>query len=152
MKKFKRLLPAFLWSVLVGFGQLAVASEDGSIVAVELAGLADATGSVFIVVYNSSSAWLGKETVLEREVVIADALDGELVRTDLELPPGDYAISIFYDRNGNGKLDTNFIGIPKEPIALSNNAKGRYGPPKYEDAVFSLGLEPLVQQIEMEEL
>ena len=61
-------------------------------------------------------------------------------------------LSVFYDRNGNGELDTNFIGIPKEPIALSNNATGKFGPPKYEDAVFTLGLEPRVQEIRITEI
>ena len=35
-------------------------------------------------------------------------------------------------------MDTNFLGIPKEPIGISNNAKGFMGPPKYKDAKFEL--------------
>src|SRR5690625_5362046 len=37
------------------------------------------------------------------------------------LPPGDYALLIYHDENRNGELDQNFVGIPREPIALSNN-------------------------------
>jgi uncharacterized protein (DUF2141 family) len=119
---------------------------------VELTGLANADGHLYIAVYDSGETWLGEETVLERQVVIADAREGELVTTELDLPPGEYALSIFYDSNDNGELDTNFIGIPKEPIALSNNARARFGPPKYKDAVFTLGTEPVVQRINMEEI
>jgi uncharacterized protein (DUF2141 family) len=36
------------------------------------------------------------------------------------VPPGEYAISAFLDENTNGTLDRNFMGMPKEPIALSN--------------------------------
>ncbi|MNT83012.1 hypothetical protein D3C72_2228260 [compost metagenome] len=43
---------------------------------------------------------------------------------------------VYHDENNNGKLDKNFIGMPKEPVACSNNAKGFMGPPKYEDAKF----------------
>jgi uncharacterized protein (DUF2141 family) len=38
----------------------------------------------------------------------------------LTLPAGDYVISIYQDNNSNGKLDTNFIGIPKEMFGFSN--------------------------------
>jgi len=54
------------------------------------------------------------------------------------LKSGDYAVSIFHDENDNGELDANFLGIPTEPYAFSNNAKGRLGPPRFEDCRFEL--------------
>ena len=117
---------------------------------VEISGLQDAQGTIYIAVYDSDDTWLGEETVLRREVVIADVLAEGLVSAELHLPPGEYALSIYYDSNGNGDLDTNFIGIPKEPVALSNNARPKFGPPKYKDAVFSLGEEVVIQRISME--
>lgn len=119
---------------------------------VELTGLQSVEGKLYIAVYNSEDTWLGEDTVLEQEVVIADSREGELVTFELQLSPGEYALSIFYDRNDNGELDTNFIGIPKEPLALSNNAKAKFGPPKYKDAVFNLDVEPLIQRIDMQEI
>ncbi|MDR0667219.1 MAG: DUF2141 domain-containing protein, partial [Prevotellaceae bacterium] len=38
--------------------------------------------------------------------------------------------------NGNGKLDTGAYGIPVEKTGSSNNAKGRTGPPEFEDSAF----------------
>jgi uncharacterized protein (DUF2141 family) len=52
---------------------------------------------------------------------------------------GDYAVAVFEDINGNGKLDTNFLGIPKEPTGISRDAKGSFGPPKFADAAFKIG-------------
>jgi uncharacterized protein (DUF2141 family) len=52
---------------------------------------------------------------------------------------GEYAVAVFEDVNGNGKLDTNFLGIPKEPVGVSRNAKGKFGPPKFVDAGFKIG-------------
>ena len=131
----------------------AVMAEDlTGILMVEIAGLKDATGNVYIAVYNSDSTWLGDKTVLSKKVAISDALDGDLVRTELQLPLGEYALSVFYDKDNDGKLGTNFIGMPKEPIAMSNNAIAKMGPPKYADAVFTLGAEPLIQHITMKEL
>ena len=127
-------------------------STAASRVLVELTGLQEASGNLYIAVYDSDSSWLGDDTVMQQKVVIADARDGELVLAELQLPPGEYALSIFHDTNDNGELDTNFIGIPKEPVALSNNARPKFGPPKYKDAVFTLGADPVTQRISMEKI
>ncbi len=54
------------------------------------------------------------------------------------LQEGNYAISIFQDINGNGELDTSFIGIPKEPYGFSNNVIGMFGAPSFSDCNFSM--------------
>jgi len=50
------------------------------------------------------------------------------------LAPGEYAVSVFHDENNNKKMDSNFFGMPREGVGASNNAKGHFGPPKYQDA------------------
>lgn len=63
---------------------------------------------------------------------------------------GEYAASVFLDRNGNGKLDTDVIGGPKEPWGVSNNAKPkRFGPPAYKDALFRYGGGPMTIEIKL---
>ena len=54
------------------------------------------------------------------------------------MPDGDYAIAIFHDANGNKNLDTNILGIPKEQIAFSKGKMKMFGPPKFEECVFTL--------------
>jgi uncharacterized protein (DUF2141 family) len=54
------------------------------------------------------------------------------------LAPGTYAVAAYHDENGNGKLDTNFLGIPSEGVAASNDAKGTMGPPSFENAKFAV--------------
>ena len=144
-----RVLPLLVMIVL---GQAAFAEDIPGMLTVEVSGLKDKSGDIYIAVYNSDSTWLSDETVMVKGLDINEALEGDLVRTELELPLGEYALSVFYDRNGNGEMDTNFIGMPKEPTALSNNALAKFGPPKYEDAVFTLGLEPVIQHISMRDL
>ena len=55
-----------------------------------------------------------------------------------DIPAGTYAIAVFHDTNSNSKLDTNFLGIPNEGYAFSNNVLGTFGPPDFEDASFKL--------------
>ena len=52
------------------------------------------------------------------------------------LPPGRYAAQVFYDENGNHKVDRALFGIPKEGVGFSNDAKIRFSPPKWEEAMF----------------
>jgi 4,4'-diapolycopenoate synthase len=47
-------------------------------------------------------------------------------------------VAAYLDENGNGKLDHNLLGIPREPVGASNNPTGRFGPPRFSDCVFSL--------------
>lgn len=49
---------------------------------------------------------------------------------------GKYGISIFHDENKNKKLDTGFLGIPKEPYGFSNDARGKFGPPHFNETLF----------------
>ena len=151
MYLFKRGLVVCLFAFATSLS-LHASETSTAPLRVELTGLVNVEGTLYIAVYDSDDTWLGDETVLEHQVVIADSREGELVIAELQLPPGEYALSIFYDSNNNGELDTNFIGIPKEPVAISNNARPKFGPPKYKDAVFTLGSEALVQRINMEKI
>lgn len=70
-----------------------------------------------------------------RSVVIpkADYLSGHQLTFRLELPPGTYAIAVLDDENGNGELDSNWMGIPQEGFAFSNNIKPTLtGPPSFQ--------------------
>ena len=51
-----------------------------------------------------------------------------------DVPPGGYGVTVIHDRNANGKLDSNIVGIPTEPYGASRDARGRMGPPAFEDA------------------
>ena len=69
--------------------------------------------------------------------VIEDVETG-IVTYTFELPDGTYAIGIFVDKNYNNKMDRNLFGVPKEQFGFSNNAKGKFGPPSFEDASFTV--------------
>ncbi|MEO6817582.1 MAG: DUF2141 domain-containing protein, partial [Edaphobacter sp.] len=56
-----------------------------------------------------------------------------------QLAAGQYAVTVYLDVNGNHKLDKNFLGIPKEPVGVSNNPKGHMGPPRFDECVFTHG-------------
>ena len=62
---------------------------------------------------------------------------GKVVMTFNGLKDGVYAVAIVHDENGNGKMDTNFLGIPAEGVGVSTNPRV-FGKPSFEQGQFSI--------------
>jgi uncharacterized protein (DUF2141 family) len=77
-----------------------------------------------------------KDQYARTGMVVATSDTSELMLTNIA--SGEYAVAVYADINGNNKLDSNFLGIPKEPIGMSRNAKGRFGPPSFAEAAFKI--------------
>ena len=91
-------------------------------------------GNVAFVLFDSANAFGDLRDPVK--LVIAP-LDGrDLYRVE-GVPAGEYALLVYYDENDNGKIDKNFIGIPKEPLGFSNRYKPK-GPPSFSRAAFTL--------------
>jgi uncharacterized protein (DUF2141 family) len=101
---------------------------------VQISGLKNNNGVVQVGLFNSEGTFLKAAF----KGVSSEIKSNSATVTFSNIPKGKYAISSYHDANKNGKLDTNFLGIPKEDVACSNNAKGTMGPPKYQDAKFDL--------------
>lgn len=68
----------------------------------------------------------------------------------IDLPPGTYAFAILDDENENKEMDTNFLGIPKEGFAFSNNVGiGLLGMPSFEQCQITIDENNLDQQIKL---
>ena len=62
---------------------------------------------------------------------------------------GSYAVIVYQDSNGNGKFDRNFIGIPKEPYALSQNFHPKMSSPTFEECKVVFGPNKTAFSLEM---
>lgn len=61
------------------------------------------------------------------------------VRVRIEnVPAGLYAAQAFHDEDDNGKLERSMLGLPKEAMGFSNDARLRMGPPRFDDAAFTV--------------
>lgn len=65
-----------------------------------------------------------------------------------QLPSGSYALSVFHDENGNGRLDT-FLGMPREGFGFSRNPPIRFGPPRFGEARFDIAAGTTSQSVKM---
>ncbi|WP_321818288.1 DUF2141 domain-containing protein [Paraburkholderia sp. J69-2] len=112
----------------------------------EVRGIGSTEGKILVALYNKPADFPGK-TYFRAQAYAAQPSGVEVVFKDL--PPGDYALAAFQDKNGNEKLDTNGIGIPIEPFGFSNDAQGVNGPPRFDDAKFRFGGVTAKQTIEL---
>lgn len=104
---------------------------------VEFTNLRAAKGNLYVAVYDRADVFLNTKNVRIQKIVPISQI-GSLKISLGNLPPGNYALSCFHDLNGNGQLDTNWMGIPTEPYGFSNNARPKFRAPKWAEAAFEL--------------
>ncbi len=129
----KRLLVPIVVHACAG----GVVPAADSFLSVRIVGLAGTSGSLRIAVYGDEADFVSKANPIRRESIPigGDRLD----RTFVGLPPGEYAVSVHHDANGNGIVDKNPLGIPTEPYGFSNDARGTLGPPGWKESRVVLG-------------
>ena len=124
-----------LLSVAVGFATSSLAQSGQATLILKVTGLRSAKGQVKIAVFNSSEKWLGEQPIYSSTINV----DSQTVTWRInDVPYGDYGVAVFHDENSNGRMDKNVLGIPLEPYGFSNNVKITFGPPKWEDAKFTV--------------
>jgi len=135
-------LPALLATLLLA----AAPAGESPQLQINLTGFRNADGQALVAVYRGGAGFPGTPDRAWKAMVLP--ISGGRVQITLpDVPPGEYAVSVAHDENANNALDTNWIGIPREGVGTSNNAKGRMGPPKYRDAKFEVGAAGAVQNI-----
>jgi uncharacterized protein (DUF2141 family) len=70
--------------------------------------------------------------------------DGTVCRY-VDVPAGRAAVAVSLDRNGNGRLDKNFLGIPREPWGVSNGVRPSLRPPRYAEAAFDVPADGVLE-------
>lgn len=131
MKNLTLIIVFFLSGILTTIAQENETEKFD--LTIEIKGIDNNKGKIYIAIYNS------KETFLKKaKGIVADIKDKKSFGIIEGLKEGTYAVSLFHDENGNKKMDTKIFGIPKEPYGFSNDATGFMGPPKFEDAKFTI--------------
>ncbi len=131
-------LAAALVAVVGGSGAVGQTPGPGeNVIHVEISGLRNDTGQMLCALYSSAQAdAFPKKADKAVARLTAKIADGQAVCEFTGIAPRTYAVSVVHDENSNGKLDTNFIGMPREGVGASNDAKGHMGPPKFGAAAF----------------
>lgn len=132
-------------TLAVGNPAIAAAAEDNTTgtLTVTFTGVEHKEGAIMVALFDEAG-WNGGAPVR------AEMVDATAATTSVSiaaLPAGRYGIKAFHDINGNGTMDTNPFGMPIEPFAFSNDARGEMGPAKWDAAAFDVSATGTVQTI-----
>ena len=139
-----RIAPLALTAALLA--ACAIAPASAGELTVNLQGIRAQSGLVKVAVVDSQDAWDGKAAPVQLD---GAPPQGETAKfTFKDLKPGAYAVMITHDENGNGKLDTNAIGMPLEGYGFSNNPRVMRKP-TWDESRFDVGDDDLAIHIQL---
>lgn len=123
--------------LLAACGHAQTPMPTNDVIHVEISGLRNEKGQMLCALYSAAQAEaFPKKADKAIARLTAKIAERQAVCEFTGIAPGTYAVSVVHDENSNGKLDTNFIGMPREGVGASNDAKGHMGPPKFSAASF----------------
>jgi uncharacterized protein (DUF2141 family) len=114
---------------ILGFSQNAT-------ITLKVDNIEKAKGAICISIFDTEDDYKNGENQVWTKCISVTST--EFIYEIEDLPLGTYAISVYHDENSNDEFDTKWYGLPKERYGFSNNVKGKFGPPKFEDARFEL--------------
>lgn len=104
---------------------------------IEVTGLRSSDGNIQACVWHGPEHFLTKRCAEFGRLVVVPA--GPTVSLKIDLQPGEYAVSLIHDANGNHKLDTNLLGLPTEGVGFSRNPVLAFSKPSYASTRFEAG-------------
>lgn len=123
--------------LLAGWLAMALGAEPATLT-LHIGGVASAEGHLLVVLFNSEDGWPSDPKKAVRSTMVA-AKPGVVTVTFDDLPPGVYAGSVVHDLDDDRVCDVKWpIPIPKEPVGMTRDAKGHFGPPKFADAALQV--------------
>jgi len=113
---FKKIVLLLLIQIVCGIFLFAEETAKEKKLTVQITNIASEDGQIILAIYNSSENY--DKRIAFQEVKLKPEIDTVIFETNV--PDGEYLVMLVHDINNNGKLDTTFIGMPKEPVGLSN--------------------------------
>jgi uncharacterized protein (DUF2141 family) len=137
-QRFEANLPPVRHPSVV-FGLIALLCSSSLMAAdvvVKVSGVNSSQGQIGCSIFEKSPAFPMDGSKAKQQWVAADAA-GVMCKF-AGIAAGTYAVSVGHDLNGNKRVDTNFLGIPKEGWGVSNNVVPTLRPPTFEEAQFTV--------------
>ncbi len=122
-----------LLGFFAGLGKNTFAESATREIIVIVDNIRNNVGEIRISLHNSEKTFLKDKGFRQENTKIVDKKAQFLFN---KVPTGVYAVTLFHDKNLNSKMDTGWFGHPKEGYGVSNDARGSFGPPEWEDAKF----------------
>ena len=109
--------------LLIPFGNaITINSKKTSVpilISVTIKDIKTPNGQILMGIYKDDVSF-DKEIAYKKVQAFKTKISNGILVVEVKLEPGKYGISLMDDENFNGKMDYNFIGIPKEGFGFSN--------------------------------
>jgi uncharacterized protein (DUF2141 family) len=125
---------------------VASAAEPGRI-EVSVSGVSAAKGLVGCALFSSKTGFPLETKKHATAQVRVPAAGGTATCVFENVSPGEYAVAVVHDTNGNEQADTNFLGIPTEGVGVSNNALPKLSLPTFEACRFGVTAGQTAKQV-----
>lgn len=104
---------------------------------VEIPNIKNSTGTVACALFESPVGFPNEFLHSATNIIMIKIRDAQARCSFLDVPPGTYALAVIHDENRDGKLNTNFLGVPTEGYGFSSGAEAVMSAPSFEAASFS---------------
>ncbi len=137
MLKIKYLIYVILMTLLgISFAK-TVNAKPTTTLTVVVDGINSQKGEICMGVYSSSRGFPSNSDGVIKSACV-EPRGTSVTHVFSGLKPGSYAVGVVDDRNGDRKVNKDFLGIPQEGFGISQNPTVSIltGAPKFHDASF----------------
>jgi uncharacterized protein (DUF2141 family) len=136
IRPFTQSAQILLIAGMASLGLATAASANTGSLTVQISGLKSQTGQVCLSLFANGQGFptQGSSGAQARCVKAA----GPMQVTFSNLAPGNYAVAVLHDANGDNQMNRNGLGVPTEGFGFSRNPSILKGLPKFGDAAVSV--------------
>lgn len=102
----------------------ALAQNSGATVTINVSGFEHTRGTLIACLWTEKDGFPTCQKSDTARKATFDITGTRMTVRFRNVPAGSYAVSVQHDEDGNGKLKTNFLGMPREGVGISNNPGG----------------------------
>lgn len=110
---------------------------------IKVTDIRSAKGKILLNVFKDNASYDDEKPYKKLTFDKKEIINGTLV-LHCDLEPGVYGFTMVDDENDNGKIDKNFIGIPKEGFGFSNFFMEKMKKPTFDDFKVDLKSQPKI--------
>jgi len=130
-----------LYFLLIPFGNaITINIKKTSVpilISVTIKDIKTPNGQILMGIYKDDVSF-EKDLPYKKVQAFKTKISNGTLMVEVKLEPGKYGISLMDDENFNGKMDYNFIGIPKEGFGFSNYYHSGLSKPKLNSFAFDV--------------
>ena len=112
------------------------AQEQCSGIHMKILNIRNSTGNIVCALFQSPEGFPNDFLDFATNIMIIKIRESEASCYFADVPSGNYSMVVIHDENMNGKLDTNWLDVPKEGFGFSNKAKALLSAPSFSTSSF----------------